>query len=58
MYYNLGELDDSLSFALGAGQYFDVSDTSEYVTTIICKCRHFITIFEEEKKLTQTYDNS
>ncbi|KAG1151716.1 hypothetical protein G6F37_010932 [Rhizopus arrhizus] len=38
VYYNLGELDDSLSFALGAGQYFDVSDTSEYVTTIISKC--------------------
>jgi hypothetical protein len=57
VYYNLGELDDSLSFALGAGQYFDVSDTSEYVTTIICKCRYFITIFEE-KKLTQIYDNS
>lgn len=33
----MGELDDSLTFALGAGQHFDVSDNSEYVTTIICK---------------------
>ncbi|KAG1473109.1 hypothetical protein G6F56_001140 [Rhizopus delemar] len=38
VYYNLGELDDSLTFALGAGQHFDVSDNSEYVTTIISKC--------------------
>jgi 26S proteasome regulatory subunit N2 len=33
----LGELDDSLAFALGAGQSFDLSESSEYVTTIICK---------------------
>jgi 26S proteasome regulatory subunit N2 len=33
----LGELDDSLTFALGAGQAFDLADSSEYVTTIICK---------------------
>ncbi|KAI9248920.1 armadillo-type protein [Sporodiniella umbellata] len=38
VYYNLGELDDSLTFALGAGQHFNVSDDSEYVTTIISKC--------------------
>ncbi|KAI8643891.1 armadillo-type protein [Parasitella parasitica] len=38
VYYNLGELDDSLTFALGAGQSFDLSDSSEYVTTIISKC--------------------
>ena len=38
VYYNLGELDDSLSFALGAGQSFDLSESSEYVTTIISKC--------------------
>ncbi|RCH91282.1 proteasome regulatory particle base subunit [Rhizopus azygosporus] len=38
VYYNLGELDDSLTFALGAGKHFDVADSSEYVTTIISKC--------------------
>ncbi|KAI8080599.1 armadillo-type protein [Thamnidium elegans] len=38
VYYNLGELDDSLTFALGAGQSFDLSEDSEYVTTIISKC--------------------
>ncbi|KAF7725612.1 proteasome regulatory particle base subunit [Apophysomyces ossiformis] len=38
VYYHLGELDDSLTFALGAGQSFDLSEKSEYVETIISKC--------------------
>ncbi|KAI8891036.1 26S proteasome regulatory complex, non-ATPase subcomplex, Rpn2/Psmd1 subunit [Backusella circina FSU 941] len=38
VYYNLGEMDDSLTFALGAGKKFDLSDSSEYVSTIISKC--------------------
>ncbi|KAI9023487.1 armadillo-type protein, partial [Phycomyces nitens] len=38
IYYYLGELDDSLTFALGAGQSFDLSEKSEYVETIISKC--------------------
>ncbi|KAI8338087.1 armadillo-type protein [Chlamydoabsidia padenii] len=36
VYYYLGELDDSLTFALGAGKRFDLSEKSEYVETIIC----------------------
>jgi 26S proteasome regulatory subunit N2 len=31
-------MDDSLTFALGAGKQFDLSDSSEYVGTIICMC--------------------
>ncbi|CAO3613493.1 unnamed protein product [Cunninghamella blakesleeana] len=38
VYYYLGELEDSLTFALGAGKRFDLSDKSEYVSTIISKC--------------------
>ncbi|KAI8983856.1 armadillo-type protein [Pilobolus umbonatus] len=38
VYYNLGEMDDSLTFALGAGKSFDLTDSSEYVATIISKC--------------------
>ncbi|CAO3590032.1 unnamed protein product [Absidia cylindrospora] len=38
VYYYLGELDDSLTFALGAGKRFDLSEKSEYVETIISKC--------------------
>ncbi|KAI8341197.1 hypothetical protein BC941DRAFT_467249 [Chlamydoabsidia padenii] len=36
IYYHLGELDDSLTFALGAGKRFDLSEKSEYVETINC----------------------
>ena len=36
MYYHLGEFDESLTFALGAGHLFDASSKSEYVETIIC----------------------
>jgi len=36
VYYHLGEYDDSLNFALGAGNRFDVSSRTEYVETILC----------------------
>ena len=38
VYYHLGAFDDSLTYALGAGNLFNVNDTSEYVETIIAKC--------------------
>lgn len=38
VYYHLGEYDDSLNFALGAGNRFDVSSRTEYVETILSKC--------------------
>ncbi|KAG0222249.1 armadillo-type protein [Mortierella sp. GBAus27b] len=38
VYYHLGEFDDSLNFALGAGNLFDLSVKSEYVDTIVSKC--------------------
>lgn len=38
VYYHLGEYDDALSFALGAGVLFDVSEKTQYVSTIISKC--------------------
>ncbi|RIB20457.1 armadillo-type protein [Gigaspora rosea] len=38
VYYHLGEFDDSLTFALGAGDLFDATSKSEYVETIISKC--------------------
>ncbi len=36
VYYHLGEFEDSLTFALGAGALFDLNLKSEYVETIIC----------------------
>ncbi|KNC97437.1 proteasome regulatory particle base subunit RPN2 [Spizellomyces punctatus DAOM BR117] len=38
VYYHLGEFDESLTFALGAGKLFDLNAKSEYVETIIAKC--------------------
>ena len=36
VYFHLGEYNDSLTYALGAEELFDVTSTSEYVETIIC----------------------
>ena len=38
VYYHLGAFEDSLTYALGAGDLFDVNDTTEYVETTIAKC--------------------
>ncbi len=35
VFYHLGELDDALNYALGAGSLFDVEEPSEYVTTLV-----------------------
>ncbi|KAG8201986.1 hypothetical protein JTE90_027458 [Oedothorax gibbosus] len=38
VYYHLGSFEDSLTYALGAGDLFDVNQSSEYVETTISKC--------------------
>ena len=38
VYFNLGSYDDSLNFALAAGDIFDVSERSEYVQMMIRNC--------------------
>ncbi|TPX45587.1 hypothetical protein SeMB42_g03942 [Synchytrium endobioticum] len=38
VYYHLGEYNDSLQFALKAGELFDPSVKTEYVETIVSKC--------------------
>lgn len=35
VFYYLGELNDSLIYALGAGPLFDVTEDSEYVQTLV-----------------------
>eukprot|EP01113_Clastostelium_recurvatum_P036086 TRINITY_DN509_c0_g1_i1.p1 TRINITY_DN509_c0_g1~~TRINITY_DN509_c0_g1_i1.p1 ORF type:complete len:961 (+),score=274.09 TRINITY_DN509_c0_g1_i1:139-3021(+) len=40
VYYHLGEFNDAMNFALGAGSLFDVSAKSQYVETLVA---HFIT---------------
>ncbi|KAK9446473.1 armadillo-type protein [Limtongia smithiae] len=38
VYYNLGDFDSSMQFALAAGDLFDLSVKTEYVETIVSKC--------------------
>ncbi|TRY84096.1 hypothetical protein DNTS_032945, partial [Danionella cerebrum] len=38
VFYHLGAFEESLNYALGAGDLFNVNDDSEYVETIIAKC--------------------
>lgn len=38
VFYHLGELDDALTYALGAGSLFDLTEQSEYVQTILGEC--------------------
>lgn len=61
VYYHLGSFEDSLPYALGAGELFDVNQHNEYVNTIIAKCIDFYTqqrIAEVEGKVQpgQTID--
>lgn len=57
VYYHLGAYDDSLTYALGAGDLFDVNGHSEYVETIIGKvvihvcCMQAITVSICSKKV-------
>ncbi|GER50067.1 26S proteasome non-ATPase regulatory subunit [Striga asiatica] len=37
VFYYLGELSDSLTYALGAGSLFDISEDSDYVHTLLAK---------------------
>ncbi|GJJ69702.1 26S proteasome regulatory subunit N2 [Entomortierella parvispora] len=54
VYYHLGEFDDSLNFALGAGALFDLSSKSEYVDTIISKCiDKYIALRIQEQEVPQ-----
>jgi 26S proteasome regulatory subunit N2 len=38
VFYHLGDLAESLTYALGAASLFNVSDSSEYVQTLVAKC--------------------
>jgi 26S proteasome regulatory subunit N2 len=39
VFYHLGELNESLTYALGAGALFDVTEDSEFVTTLLGAAR-------------------
>lgn len=49
IFYYLGSYDDSLQYALCAGQTFDVRENSEFVVTTVCKCiDHYTKLKKEE----------
>lgn len=41
VFYHLGSFEDALTYALGAGDLFDVNSRNEYTETIIAKCIDF-----------------
>jgi hypothetical protein len=43
VFYYLRDLDDALTHALGAGKLFDITEKSEYVTTIVGTLHWYIT---------------
>lgn len=42
VFYHLGELDQALTYALGAGSLFDITEQTEYVQTILCECERLV----------------
>ncbi|KAJ2551982.1 proteasome regulatory particle base subunit [Coemansia sp. RSA 1933] len=51
IYFHLGEFDDALTYALGAGDLFDLAETSAYVQTVI---NHAIDKYIELRSATDT----
>ncbi|EPS66586.1 hypothetical protein M569_08186, partial [Genlisea aurea] len=48
VFYYLGELNDSLLYALGAGPLFDVSEDSDYVHTLLAKAIDEYAVFKNK----------
>uniref|UniRef100_A0A668AUT7 26S proteasome non-ATPase regulatory subunit 1 n=1 Tax=Myripristis murdjan TaxID=586833 RepID=A0A668AUT7_9TELE len=54
VFYHLGAFEESLNYALGAGDLFNVTDDSEYVETIIAKCiDHYTKLRVENSELPE-----
>jgi 26S proteasome regulatory subunit N2 len=49
VYYHLGAFEESLTYALGAMELFDVNSTTEYVETTICK--YVLSCLQRELKM-------
>lgn len=47
VYYHLGSFEDSLTYALGAGELFDVNARNEYVDTTIGMLNSFIILISD-----------
>ncbi|KAL5713327.1 26S proteasome non-ATPase regulatory subunit 1 A [Ranunculus cassubicifolius] len=53
VFYFLGELNDSLSYALGAKTLFDVLEDSDYVRTLVAKSIDEYTALKSNQEITE-----
>lgn len=51
VFYHLGELDQALTYALGAGSLFDITEPTEYVQTILSRC---VDLYLEQRNQSAT----
>ncbi|XP_054156601.1 26S proteasome non-ATPase regulatory subunit 1-like [Oppia nitens] len=58
VYYHLGAFEDSLTYALGAEELFDVTHSCEYVDTIIAKCIDYYTKLRVQQFASETAGES
>eukprot|EP00033_Pygsuia_biforma_P001837 GCRY01002055.1.p1 GENE.GCRY01002055.1~~GCRY01002055.1.p1 ORF type:complete len:1057 (+),score=319.93 GCRY01002055.1:95-3172(+) len=56
VYFHLGELDASLTYALGAGNLFDLRNSSEYTSTIVSKCIDHYILLRTKKQQDETVE--
>merc|ERR1712226_1839567 len=57
LYFQLGDLDESLNYALCADDKFDISESSEYIETIAFKCIDAYTEFRQKKEMEELNGN-
>ena len=57
VFYYLGELNDSLSYALGAGPLFDVSEDSDFVHTLLGKNMIWFSLIVKCYLIKQWYED-
>ena len=53
VYYHLGEMNDALNYALCAGSLFDVTETTDFVQTLLAKA---IDAYIEQRSDAKTDD--
>lgn len=47
VYFQLGAIEESMNFALSAGNYFDITETTEFVETIALECIDAYTAYRQ-----------
>ena len=58
LYFQLGDLDESLNYALAAGSQFDIGEASEFVETIAFKCIDSYTAYRQKNENAENLEDS